>query len=192
MKNEELSKLPLNGWPLPNYVLEELGRLSVVWATLENTLWVSIGKLLRLEDGHPISAIFIHTNFPQKLDMLGFLCEEYMPHHELLESRKVISKLRSAQKGRNKFLHNCIFHDRESDQIRIVCLSARGKLTGGAERITIADLRRVTAEIHDGTVMLRKLIFKNNNEDTFGKLAAKLRSKVAGPAKKRPSLKEKR
>jgi hypothetical protein len=100
-----------DGWPLPDEYLVELGRVSALWASLESLLNALIGKLAgfdALDDATPFILV-AHSSFPQRLDMLGALCEGLQSEHpHLADYREVISRLRSAQTSRNKFAHNGI------------------------------------------------------------------------------------
>jgi hypothetical protein len=86
MKNEEIRKLNFSDWPLPDNYLIEVGRVSVVWSALESFLNLCIGKLAgfsELEDPKPFILIN-HASFPQRLDMLGALCEQLVPEYPRL------------------------------------------------------------------------------------------------------------
>ena len=50
MKHEEVLKLNLKSWPLPDDYLIELGRVAALWATLETFLNMCIGKLAGFND----------------------------------------------------------------------------------------------------------------------------------------------
>lgn len=150
MKNNELERLEWSGWPLPDEYLTELGRISALWATLENFLSICIGKLAgfdELADPKPFILV-THSSFPQKLDMLSSLCsvlEKERPR--LARHVDVVAKLRSAQKSRNKYLHNSIGPSEDGQSFQIAQGSARGKLKTSVEPISIAGIRRATIEI---------------------------------------------
>jgi hypothetical protein len=111
MKDDELKRLNFDGWPLPDDYLIEMGRVSALWTTLESLLNMCLGKLAGFNDlNDPKPFILVnHSSFPQRLDMLGSLCENLAPEFpSLADYDSVIGKLRSAQKRRNTFMHHGI------------------------------------------------------------------------------------
>lgn len=163
MKNEEVSKLDFEGWPLPSAYLEELGRVSALWATLESFLNLCIAKLAgfnEVNDPKPFILV-THASFPQRVDILGALCEHLVGDFENLKDYKaVIAKLRGAQKLRNKFMHNGMAADPDSGRIQMGIGSARGSLKATIEPIEIADIRRATMEVHEAQLALYKLVLR--------------------------------
>lgn len=154
-----------DGWPLPDSYLIELGRLSALWASLESLLNTLIGKLAGFDsitDTTPFILV-VHSSFPQRLDMLGALCEELKtqcPH--LASHREVIGKLRSAQTSRNKFAHNGISFDPDKNQYMLPQGSARGKVKVSVEPVTVEDIHKVSREIHEAQLALYKLVLKRD------------------------------
>src|ERR1035438_7762165 len=109
MKDVEVEALNLVGWPMPDSYLIEIGRISALWAGLEFFLNTCIGKLAGFDElNDPKTSILVyHSSFPQKLDILGSLCQHLLPGYpDLSEYSSVISKLRAAQKARNTYVHN--------------------------------------------------------------------------------------
>src|SRR5688572_17852779 len=108
MTDDELKRLDFKGWPLPDEYLIELGRVSAVWASLESLLNLCLGKLAgfnELNDPKPFILVY-HASFPQRLDMLGSLCEHLAPNFpHLADHKSVIGLLRGAQKLRNTYMH---------------------------------------------------------------------------------------
>lgn len=146
-------------WPLPDAYLNELGRMSAVWASLESQLNISVAKLAGFDDWiDPTPLILlIHASFPQRLDMLGALCEQLSPHApNLVGYKEVISLLRTAQTGRNRHMHNGMYF--EAGECFITEGSARGKVKASVKPITIAELRSVSESIHIAMLALHKLI----------------------------------
>lgn len=167
MKNSEIDSLNLNEWPLPNEVLIEIGRVSSLWSIFESFLQFCIGNLAGfdvLKD--PKSFILLnHSSFPQKLDMLSSLCEYLSVEYPNLEKyNEVISKIKSAQKMRNKFIHNNISYNPKTNKIEIAQGSARGKLHTKIESIELADIKRASIEIDEAQVTLYNLIFNTKHE----------------------------
>lgn len=161
MNDDEIIRLNFEGWPLPKEYLEELGRIAALWATLESFMGLCIGKLAgfdKLTD--PTAFILLaHTNFPQRLDMLGSLCENLIPEYPKLKGYKdVVGKLRAAQTLRNRFLHNGLSLDEASGEVGIALGSARGTLKVGVHKITLADVRRCTIAVHEAQLALYKLV----------------------------------
>ena len=152
MTNEEVRKLNFAGWPLPDDYLIEIGRLTSLWASLENFLNLCIGKLAgfdELNDPKPFILIN-HSSFPQRLDMLSTLCEQLEHEHSNLSNYKVvISQLKAAQKLRNKFAHNGMSLNPDTGKAEMPIGSARGTLKVSIESINIADLKRASMKIDE-------------------------------------------
>lgn len=161
MKNEEIRKLDFSGWPLPDEYLIEIGRVSTMWAILESFLNLCIGKLAGFNElGDPKPFILVnHASFPQRLDMLGTLCEQLAPEFPKLSGYKeVIARLKAAQSLRNKFAHHSIGFDKASGKAEIAIGSARGSLKVGVESVDVADIRRTVMNIDEAQVSLYKLV----------------------------------
>ena len=161
MKNNELELLNWSGWPLPSEYLEEIGRIATLWASLENFLNICIGKLAgfnEMQDPKPFILVN-HSSFPQRLDMLSSLCSILENEYPALAAYETtIAKLRSAQKSRNKYLHNAIGPSEDGKSFEMAQGSARGKLRASVDTATISDLRRATVEIDQAFRSLYQLV----------------------------------
>jgi hypothetical protein len=150
-------------WPLPDEFLVELGRVTALWASLESLLNTCLGKLAGfdvLTDPTPFILVN-HSSFPQRLDMLGALCEELKDSEPHLAGHKdVVSKLKSAQATRNRFSHNGISFDPASQGHFLAQGSARGKVKTTVSSITSAEIHLAAREIHLATLALYKLVLK--------------------------------
>ena len=153
------------GWPLPDEFLIEIGRVSALWASLESLLNTLLGKLAGfdvLDDARPFILV-VHSSFPQRLDMLGALCEGLTAEHPNLANHKeVVAKLRAAQTSRNRFAHNGISFDPDMKQFVLTQGSARGKLKLLVEPVTVEDVHAVAKEIHEAQLALYKLVLKRD------------------------------
>jgi len=152
---------PLEPWPLPDEFLIELGRISASWVALESYLDLCLGKLAgynALLDVRPF-IVLRHSSFPQKLDAFEALCDFLQPEFERLQNYKVVtSKLRSAQKCRNKYMHNSISRNPDTSAYELAEGSARGKIKTSVAAITPADLNRVAVEIRAAMIELHELV----------------------------------
>lgn len=176
MKNEEIQKLDFSRWPLPDEFLIELGRVSALWAGLEGLLNMCLGKLSGFNDlNNPMPFILVtHASMPQRLDMLSALCELLAPTYTRLANYKdVITKLKSAQALRNKFLHHTIGLDPETGQAEIAIGSARGTLKANVEKIDIADIRRAVISIDEAQTALCKLVLGKDMPPVWQRLSQK-------------------
>lgn len=161
-----------SGWPLPDEFLVELGRVSALWASLESLLNTLLGKLAgfdAMSDATPFILV-VHSSFPQRLDMLGALCEGLKAEHPNLANHKeVASKLRAAQTSRNRFAHNGISFDPNKRQYMLPQGSARGKLKLSVETVTVGDIHAVAKEIHEAQLALYKLVLKREIEPVWSR-----------------------
>ena len=157
MKN---NKLPEN-WPAPNEYLLELGRISALWGSLEHSMNLAISKFAGYQAVYDFRAAILtaHANFKQRLDMLGALCDQLKEEYPHLKAHdKVISLIGKAQAKRNKYMHNGIFYNEETKRVEIASLSARGILKTSIEEVTLADLKEVSATIHEALCALHGLV----------------------------------
>lgn len=163
MNDDQIQKLNFDNWPIADEYLIELGRISALWGCLESVLNTLLGKLAgynELTDPTPF-ILLAHSSFPQRLDMLGSLCEHLSSGYPNLKDHTgVIGSLRTAQKLRNKFAHNGLLSDDASGKVKMAIGSARGTLKFSVEAVSLADLRRVSMAIHQATLDLYKLVLK--------------------------------
>lgn len=163
MKHEEVLKLNLKSWPLPDDHLIELGRVAALWATLETFLNMCIGKLAGFNDINDAKPFILitHSSFPQRLDMLAALCEQLADTFSNLKHYKtVVSQLRDAQKLRNDFMHYGMSVNPESGQVQMAIGSARGTVKVSIKSIGLQDIRRASIAIHEAELALYKLVLK--------------------------------
>lgn len=163
MKHEEVLKLNLKSWPLPDDYLIELGRVAALWATLETFLNMCIGKLAGFNDINDAKPFILitHSSFPQRLDMLAALCEQLADEFSNLKHYKtVVSQLRDAQKLRNDFMHYGMSVNPESGQVQMAIGSARGTVKVSIKSIGLQDIRRASIAIHEAELALYKLVLK--------------------------------
>lgn len=163
MKNEDILKLNFDKWPLPDDYLVELGRAASLWASLESFLNLCIGKLAgfnELNDPKPFILVN-HASFPQRLDMLGALCEQLVAEFpDLKDYKTVIEKLRSAQTSRNKFMHYGMTLNPETGNMEMAIGTARGRLKVAVQVVDKADIRKASMEIHMAQLSLYKLVLR--------------------------------
>ena len=165
MKDEEIEALNLAGWPMPDSYLIEIGRISGLWSSLEVFMNTCIGKLAgfdELNDPKP-SILVYHSSFPQKLDMLGSLCEHLLPSFpDLSEYSSVISKLRAAQKARNTYVHHSMVEDTDTGKMMMATASFRGKVDATVRPVSLGDIRRASVAIDDAQRALYKLVLRRD------------------------------
>lgn len=138
-------------------------RIGALWGSLESTLNLCLEKLAGFNDlTDPTPFIILaHTNFPQRLDMLGALCEHLSPSYpNLIGYQQPIASLKNAQKLRNRFVHNGLMKDEKTGDIMMSSGSARSALKFSTEKVTLADLRRASMAIHEAMLHLYKLVLK--------------------------------
>jgi hypothetical protein len=161
MTDEEVKRLDFAGWPLPDNYLIEIGRISALWGSLESFLNICIGKLAGFDDlNDPKHFILVtHTSFPQRIDILGALCEQLAPEFPSLANySSLISLLKSAQKLRNTFAHNQISRNTETGKVEMAVGSARGRLDVGVRAVELHDIRRASTAINEANRALYKLV----------------------------------
>jgi len=165
MNDNEVEALKLQGWPLPDEFLVEIGRVSSLWSSLEDLLNLCIGRLAGyndLNDPTPF-ILFNHASLPQRLDILATLCEQlapFTPH--LADYKATVKALQTAQRDRNKFAHNSPVLDEKTGHVFLATGTARGSLKTNVEKISVADIRRAAISVDNAFRSLYKLIFERD------------------------------
>jgi hypothetical protein len=150
-----------DNWPAPNEYLLELGRMTSIWGTLESLINLSINKFAGYQATLDPRALILlaHSNFQQRVHMVGALCEWLVSDYPHLKDYKiVISKLEAAQKLRNKFAHNSITWDDDTQTVTISWATARGSLKTKTEIVNLQDIVDATAKIHEAMCALQTLV----------------------------------
>ena len=65
MKDSEVERLPFDGWPIPDSYLVEIGRVTVLWSSLESFLNLCLGKLAGFADGDPKPFVLVNHTRPR-------------------------------------------------------------------------------------------------------------------------------
>lgn len=148
-------------FPVPNEYLTELGRVTALWGSLEQSVNNAINYLSGLEvhDHWRVAVLTAHSNFKQRVDIIDTLCNELKTQYPNLSNHIETTKLvRSAQKMRNHFFHNGIFFNEENGKVQTLSLSARGSLKTNVRDVNISKLKDLSAKIHESMLSLHGLI----------------------------------
>jgi hypothetical protein len=163
MQNEQIKENSFGNWPLPENVLVEIGRMHSLFSCMEKTLIISISKLAGFNNIYDMRPMILlnHTSFQQKIDILSSLFEylkEEFPN--LSKYNEVISKLSEAQTQRNKYTHQSIVFDADTESLKLTTCSVRRKLKTDVKKICVEDIKRVILDIDDANKALYELVFK--------------------------------
>lgn len=157
-----IHKLP-EDWPLPVQYLTELGRISTLFGALESAVNLSISKLTGYQGvlDWRSAVVTAHANFKQRVDILETLCHEL--HDEgnyvhLKNYKKVLDSIKQVQAKRNRYAHNSLSFDCESGYVTSSSLSARGKLLPRVDRVSLDEMKELSAQIHLAMLSLHELI----------------------------------
>lgn len=150
-------------WPLPSQYLIELGRITSLFSSLESAVNISISKLSGYQGtlDWRSAVVTAHANFKQRIDILETLCHELHDennYHHLKNYKNVLENIKQVQLMRNRYMHNTLLFDSESDHVTVSSLSARGKLLPRVDSITIEELRKLSAQIHLVMLDLHELL----------------------------------
>ncbi|OOG39528.1 hypothetical protein B0E52_12570 [Rhodanobacter sp. C06] len=148
-------------WPVPTEFMTELGRMTILWGSLEAGAVVAFGKLAGYDDLLDIRAVITtaHMTFQQRIDVISTLCEHLTPSYPHLGTYGATYELlRSAQKARNKFSHNGLTYDEETGSVQITSATARGSLKLQVEQVHISDVKEACAKIHEAIASLHSLV----------------------------------
>jgi hypothetical protein len=161
MKAEDIAKLEFQDWPLPEPWLAEIGRVAVLWSTLEAHLDVCLSKLAGFDavgDFRPF-VLLRHSSFPQKLDVLSALCAAMSPQFQALRAHKtVLAQLKTAQSGRNRFVHGGLTLNESTGEVELAHGTARGEIKTGVQPIELSDVKRASADIHLAMLALHEMV----------------------------------
>jgi hypothetical protein len=152
-------------WPLPDAYLIELGRVTALWASLETFLNVCIGQLAGFNSTKDTTPFILvnHASFPQRLDMLGALCEELKEEYpHLAHHKEVLLKLKSAQSARNRYSHNGISFDPDKKGYFLAQGSARGKVKTTVTPVSSGEIHEASKEVHLALLALYKLVLQRD------------------------------
>lgn len=153
-----------DNWPISNEYLIELGRMTALWASLESLLNTCIGKLAGFDplEDPTLFILVAHSSFPQRLDILGALCERLREEYpNLSEHKAVVAMLKKAQASRNRYSHNGVVFDEQTAQYYLPEASARGKMKASVTPVTLDEVHEVSRELHLATLALYKLVLVN-------------------------------
>jgi len=160
VKNSDIEQLAFGSWPVPEVYLAEIGRVGVVWRSLEAFVNICLAKLAGLDIEDPKGLIlFEHLSLPQKLDLPGALGEQLAPDYPNLENLSdAISKIKSAQKLRNEFMHKTVSYDEKEKALKMAVGSAREKLKVEVRTVALTEIKRATVEISEAMRALYKVV----------------------------------
>jgi hypothetical protein len=165
MQNEEIASLNFSNWPIRDDYLTEIGRVAVLWSSLEELLNICLGKLAGFDEplDYRLFILTTHSSFPQRLESFGALCEQLHPEHpQLAGYKQVVSKIKAAQTIRNKFMHHGLTPNPDTGMMEMAIGSARGALKTKIEAISIEDIKRASIQIHDACRALYKLVLRRD------------------------------
>lgn len=164
MKDVDIEKANLQDWPLPDECLTELGRLAAAWSSLETSLDTYIGRLAGFNLDDPRAFILLkHSSLPQKLDNLSALCGHLAASFAWLSGYKAtVAAIKEAQQQRNRFMHNSMSLNPETNRLELAVGSARGKIKTSVETIELEDLKRASMLAHTALLSLHALVTKKS------------------------------
>lgn len=173
MKQEEIKKIKFGNWPLPEEVCTELGRMQALWGTLESALLIYIGKLSGFDNINDMRPYILlnHTTFQQKIDILSSLCDYLMKEFPPLSKYPdIISKLKTAQKQRNTFIHQHIVYNPDTQELELATGSSRGKLKTDVRKFKLEEIKKAIIDIDEANAALYELILKRKLKPVWKKI----------------------
>ncbi|MDP2606992.1 MAG: hypothetical protein Q8S00_31020 [Deltaproteobacteria bacterium] len=150
-----------DNWPAPNDYLLELGRMTTVWGSLESAVNIAISRFAGFQSPLDFRAVIMvaHSNFQQRVNIISSLCEQLVPKYPRLKVYKsVVAKIQAAQKARNKFAHNPIVWNQDTQDVKVSYVTARGSMKTSVEVVKIHDIMEATAKIHEAMCALHTLV----------------------------------
>lgn len=162
MKNHEIENIKFGEWPLPEEYLTELGRIVSSWTVTEKILGIFLAKMSGYEVDDPRGTILFNNHtIPQKIDTLGCLVELFQEQHpNLRDYPDALSKIRRAQKSRNKFVHSSLQYDPTLKKVVVAYATTRGTLKTKIEAIELVDLKRAAVDIAEANKAIYKVILR--------------------------------
>lgn len=158
---------------MPPEYLKAIGDVVVRWNHLEQLLNNILGGLLA-NDPNDIRAkiVFAHMAFPQKLDIMASIAEEYLknPANSFLEMYKpAMPLLRQAQVDRNLVIHSMWgFFD---GQVMRSLMTARGRFKFTWQPASIKEIQKASKSIDAARGSLRELLPERREEVMMRRIA---------------------
>ncbi|MGD8419788.1 MAG: hypothetical protein PVJ78_05115, partial [Gammaproteobacteria bacterium] len=101
--------------------------------------------------------------FPQKLDIPGSPGDQLSERYPNLERLTIaISKIRVAQRPRNKFVHDSLVSSEDGDYLELPVATARGKLKTDVQKVKLTHSKRTTVGISTARRALYKVVFQKD------------------------------
>jgi hypothetical protein len=143
---------------LPENYLTAIGKVTVMWGTLEAVVDIAIRKFAAFELYDSRGAIITaHMTWPLKMDILEALVTELLPEYpQLARFGTVKPLLKKAQEGRNRISHGQWgYENGEASKLRA---TARGRLRTSIMPITIAEIEAIASDIGRAGAATMKLV----------------------------------
>lgn len=146
--------------PMPDEYLIELGKITVLYGALEFSVDRAISKLSGYESmlDWRVSIMTAHLSFQQRLNTLGALFEQVIETYPNLAGyEKIVDKIKSVQKKRNKFIHS-MYTCGNNSSVGIWSITARGSFKIKSQDVYIQEIRETSLDMNTVRLQLEELI----------------------------------
>ncbi|MET0379085.1 MAG: hypothetical protein ABW049_08855 [Spongiibacteraceae bacterium] len=152
MEKIDIDKLDLEGWPLPDDYLIEVGRLALVWGRLENLLRNVVANLAGLENlSDPrLFLVFNHPDFEHNVELLRQLCKQLAPGTPNLKHYpELVAQLLAVKKIRDTYLNGAMSPNPGNGEIEMDVPAEHNPAEIITRKVQVVDLRCAMMAIDD-------------------------------------------
>jgi hypothetical protein len=157
----DLTTLNIDGWPLPNDYLVEVGRIALMWARLETLVMNSVANFSGLENlADPRNFIvYSRPNFGENIQLLEALCDHLLPTNPNLHGyQQVLDQLRDAQGAMALYTRGGMNPNPGTGAVEMDLPDPASPGRTLSRQVQIADLRRAMMVIDEAQHALYKLL----------------------------------
>ena len=164
----DIKHLDIDGWPLPNDYLVEVGRIALLWARLEKFVSNAVANFVGFENLADPKAYIVFTSpsFERNLELLEKLCALLSPTTpNLVGYETVLRDLRAAREAANLYIKGGMTPNPGDGSVEIDFSDPLDPSAATVKTVTIADLRDAIMCIDEAQHALYKLVIAIERPD---------------------------
>lgn len=136
-----------NPTSIPAPYCEAIGRFSIAWATVEQSVETGLRLLARI-DLRTAAIMFAHASLPQRLDQLLALAVEGLEPDDTAKVKALRSRVDALAGLRNDLVHSEWFVQQSTGRVLMRKVRARGALKTEVRHYEVPDIVRLASDAH--------------------------------------------
>ena len=132
---------------IPAPYCEAIGRVSIAWATVEQSVETGLRLMARI-DLRTAAIMFAHASLPQRLDQLVALAVEWLEPDVAAKVKALRSRVDALAGLRNDLVHCEWFMQRSTGRVLMRKVRARGALKTELRHYEVPDIVRLATDAH--------------------------------------------